>query len=163
MQGTERVALTTPVPPLCTGSTQPPRLREAVQLVMRMRAGLDSLHSEMLRAHVKAARERKKADQAADHDRAMQEAETDERRGQLASMQQTEKEELEAHLQHVETIMQAMLAGQRDPFDCVQSIASIDQALDADAAHTVMRNYLEEAHRLAASRTRDHEESLMVR
>ena len=147
---------------LCTGSTQPPRLREAVQLVMRMRAGLDSLHSETLRAHVKAARERKKAEQAADHDKAMQEAETDERRGQLASMQQAEKEELEAHLQRVETTMRAMLAGQRDPFDCVQSIASIDQALDADAAHTVMRNYLEEAHRLAASRTRDHEESLMV-
>ena len=148
---------------LCTGSTQPPRLRETVQLVMRMQAGLDSLHAQMLRAHVQAARERKEAEQAAAHDRAMAEAASDEVRWRLASMQQAEKEELQAHLHQVETTLSAMLAGQRDPFDCVRSIAGIEQALDADAARTVMRGYNEEASRIAAARTRDHEESLQVR
>ena len=35
--------------------------------------------------------------------------------------------------------------------------------MDADAAHTIMRGYNEEASRIAAARTRDHEESLQVR
>ena len=78
-------------------------------------------------------------------------------------MQQAEKEELQAHLHQVETTLSAMLAGQRDPFDCVRSIAGIEQALDADAARTIMRDYNEEASRIAAARTRDHEESLQVR
>ena len=148
---------------LCTGSTHPPRLRETVQLVMRMQAGLDSLHAQMLRAHVQAARERKEAEQAVAHDRSMTEAVGDDVRFRLASMQQTEKEELQAHLHQVETTLSAMLAGQRDPFDCVRSIAGIGQALDADAARTIMRDYNEEANRIAALRVRDHNESLQVR
>ena len=130
----------------------------------------------MLRAHVQAARERKEAEQAAAHEKAMAEAEqaaghdeaTEEAtigeiRSQLASMQQAEKEELQAHLHYVETTVSTLLAGRRDPFDCVRPIAGIEQALDADAAHTIMQNYNQEASRIAAARTRDHEESLQVR
>ena len=78
-------------------------------------------------------------------------------------MQQREKEELQAHLHYVETTVSTLLAGRRDPFDCVRPIAGIEQALDADAAHTIMRGYNAEARRIAAARTRDHEESLQVR
>ena len=80
---------------------------------------------------------------------------SDEVRWRLASMQQAEKEELQAHLHQVETTLSSILAGQRDPFDCVRSIAGIEQALDADAARTVMRDYNEEASRIAAARTRE--------
>jgi len=160
---------------LCTGSTHPPRLRQTVQLVMKMRTGLDLLHAETLRAHVQAARERKEADQAAAHEKEMAEAgqaagndeaaeaTIGEIRSQLASMQQREKEELQAHLHYVEATISTLLAGRRDPFDCVRPIAGIEQALDADAAHTIMRDYNEEASRIATARTRDHEESLQVR